>query len=154
MDQARWGPKNRDSCRILYGFFCGVRPIDFPQLFFFFCSIFFSPSLAAKLGSLGEPWAVYAGSNRRVQEVVRVKQKKIEIQSFSNGLNHRGSFCGVRLGFNFSAESPFELRFCSLTSDRCVGARVSLRSRRWFFLCGWPPVSVFRNETLTAFFFL
>ena len=70
-------------------------------------------------------------------------------------MNHRGSICGVRLGFNFSAESPCELRFCELflTSDRCVGARVSLRSRRWFFLCGWPPVSCFRNETLTAFFF-
>ena len=54
---------------------------------------------------------LHAGPNRRVQEVVRVKQKKIEIQSFSNGLNHRGSFCGGRLGFNFSAESPFELRF-------------------------------------------
>ena len=82
-------------------------------------------------------------------------KKKIKIESFSNGLNHRGSFCGVRFGFSFSAESPCELRFCELflTSDRCVGARVSLRSRRWFFLCGWPPVSCFRNETLTAFVF-
>ena len=68
----------------------------------------------------------YARSERRVQEVVRVKQKKIKIQSFSNGLNHRGSFCGVQLGFEFFAESPCELRFqCSLTSDRCLGARVS-----------------------------
>ena len=41
-----------------------------------------------------------AGCNRRVQEVVRVKQrkKKIRIESFSNGLNHRGSICGVRFG--------------------------------------------------------
>ena len=70
----------------------------------------------------------YARSERRVQEVVRVKQrkKKIRIESFSNGLNHRGSFCGVQLGFEFFAESPCELRFqCSLTSDRCLGARVS-----------------------------
>ena len=68
----------------------------------------------------------YARSERRVQEVVRVKQKKIKIQSFSNGLNHRGSFCGVQLGFEFFAESPCELRSqCSLTSDRCLGARVS-----------------------------
>ena len=68
----------------------------------------------------------YARSERRVQEVVRVKQKKIKIESFSNGLNHRGSFCGVQLGFEFFAESPCELRFqCSLTSDRCLGARVS-----------------------------
>ena len=28
-------------------------------------------------------------------------KKKIEIESFSNGLNHRGSFCGVRFGVNF-----------------------------------------------------
>ena len=45
-----------------------------------------------------------AGCNRRVQEVVRVKQKKIKIQSFSDGLNHRGSFLGVRMGFEFFAE--------------------------------------------------
>ena len=45
-----------------------------------------------------------AGCNRRVQEVVRVKQKKIKIQSFSNGLNHRGSFLGVRMGFEVFAE--------------------------------------------------
>ena len=45
-----------------------------------------------------------AGCNRRVQEVVRVKQKKIKIQSFSNGLNHRGSFLGVRMGFKVFAE--------------------------------------------------
>ena len=45
-----------------------------------------------------------AGCNRRVQEVVRVKQKKIKIQSFSNGLNHRGSFLGVQLGFEFFVE--------------------------------------------------
>ena len=54
----------------------------------------------------------HARCNRRVQEVVRVKQKKIKIESFSNGLNHRGSFCGVRFGSNFFAESPCELRFC------------------------------------------
>ena len=47
---------------------------------------------------------LYARSERRVQEVVRVKQKKIKIQSFSNGLNHRGSFLGVRMGFEFFAE--------------------------------------------------
>ena len=46
----------------------------------------------------------YARSERRVQEVVLVKQKKIKIQSFSNGLNHRGSFLGVRMGFEFFAE--------------------------------------------------
>ena len=46
----------------------------------------------------------YARSERRVQEVVRVNQKKIKIQSFSNGLNHRGSFLGVRMGFEFFAE--------------------------------------------------
>ena len=46
----------------------------------------------------------YARSERRVQEVVRVKQKKIKIQSFSNGLNHRGSFLGVQLGFEFFVE--------------------------------------------------
>ena len=28
-----------------------------------------------------------------------------------------------------------------------------LRSRRWFFFCGWPPVVVFFIETATAFFF-
>ena len=47
---------------------------------------------------------LYARSERRVQEVVRVKQKKIKIQSFSNGLNHRGSFLGVQLGFEFFVE--------------------------------------------------
>ena len=46
----------------------------------------------------------YARSERRVQEVVLVKQKKIKIQSFSDGLNHRGSFLGVRMGFEFFAE--------------------------------------------------
>ena len=28
-----------------------------------------------------------------------------------------------------------------------------LRSRRWFFFCGWPPVVFFFIETTTAFFF-
>ena len=28
-----------------------------------------------------------------------------------------------------------------------------LRSRRWFFFCGWPPVVCFFIETATAFFF-
>ena len=68
----------------------------------------------------------YARSERRVQEVVRVKQKKIKIQSFSNGLNHRGSFLGVRMGFGFFGGVALRASvFHSLTSDRCLGARVS-----------------------------
>ena len=60
--------------------------------------------IEAEVACLLVPLWVYARSERRVQEVVLVKQKKIKIQSFSDGLNHRGSFLGVRMGFELFAE--------------------------------------------------
>ena len=105
-----------------------------------------------------------ARSNRRVQEVVRVKQRKkkknwnsIVLQRFEPpGFILRRSVgfqCFLRSRPSSFGAVVKNSELCCLTSDRCVGARVSLRSRRWFFLCGWPPVSGFRNETLTAFVF-
>ena len=69
-----------------------------------------------------------ARSNRRVQEVVRVKQrkKKLELNRsptvWTTGVQS-AAFGSVLI---CSAESPCELRCVnSLTSDRCLGARVS-----------------------------
>ena len=55
----------------------------------------------------------------------------------------------------FSAESPCELRLYILWHLIGVWVRgfLILRSRRWFFFCGWPPVVFFFIETTTAFFF-
>ena len=98
-----------------------------------------------------------AGCNRRVQEVVRVKQrkKKIRIESFSNGLNHRGSICGVRFGSDLFGGVALRASVWILWHLIGVWVRgfLILRSRRWFFSCGWPPVVFFFIETTTAFFF-
>ena len=98
----------------------------------------------------------HAGCNRRVQEVVRVKQKKkLKLNRsptvWTTGVHSAAFdwvsmvFCGVPLRASVLS--------CVLTSDRCLGARVFLRSRRWFFFRCWPPVVFFLIEKAAAFFF-
>ena len=98
-----------------------------------------------------------AGCNRRVQEVVRVKQrkkKKLELNRsptvWTTGVQSAAFdwvsmvFCGV----------PLRASVCwVLTSDRCLGARVFLRSRRCFFFRCWPPAVFFLIEKAAAFYF-
>ena len=70
-----------------------------------------------------------AGCNRRVQEVVRVKQrkkKKLELNRSPTVWTTGVQSAAFGLVLICSAESPCELRCVnSLTSDRCLGARVS-----------------------------
>ena len=87
---------------------------------------------------------LHAGSQRRVQEVVRVKQKKIKIESFSNGLNHRGSICGVRFGSNGFCGVALRASVSSVSDIwpvfGCEGFRSSALAGVFFYAVGPPWV--------------
>ena len=98
----------------------------------------------------------HAGCNRRVQEVVRVKQKKkLKLNRsptvWTTGVHSAAFdwvsmvFCGVPLRASVLS--------CVLTSDRCLGARVFLRSRRWFFFPWLAPRGFFLDWKGRGVFF-
>ena len=98
----------------------------------------------------------HAGCNRRVQEVVRVKQKKnwnwIVLQRFEPP----GFILRRSIEFQwFFAESPCELRFW-VVFWHLIGVWVRGFSSALaddFFFRGWPPVVFFLIEKAAAFFF-
>ena len=72
----------------------------------------------------------------------KTKKKKIRIESFSNGLNHRGSICGVRFGSDFvrrSRPASFGASFSDIWSVfGCEGFWSSALADDFFSAAG-PP---------------
>ena len=92
---------------------------------------------------------------RRGQEVVRDKQKKLNLNR-SLTIEPAGFNLQSSIQIWFFRFPPFELRLCELTGVRSLGVRISdpPLSPTLFFLCSRPPMAfLLRNAHWFIFWF-